>query len=428
MLCNYITSFPKGKIQISSDEVVEVPSLKKFEGEDDYHSNNKLIAYIINAFERQVVLKLMHKLYDVKRQMIDGKKVYIKQNDLEEIFDDDIKPPTMQDNEDPGQRVRFDELITENYTTHEFFKTDEFTFIYLKYKDVLTKNQLEKLNTILRAVEDGEADINDLFRKGFHEGKLNKEEIGKILFPDKENNYRQQAVTNLLNSMKKRMEKALEKEGFKNTVIRSDYEPFPKLSPEENKKYIDYKIEQKYIIKDYYINSLHENINIPYYTQEQIIPQSEIEKIENGKQTVTELIKKYNLKKPDKFDHSPVYTYKQSDSGELTVDVEKLFKSHCRTILEAIADGRVKFKERNGEMVPLNTNKINPLSLDDYRSIKASLSYLYDDEILKIIKRYIKMDKFKVSENYIQVERKIEIKDKNNIKYYSQKNVKYFGS
>ncbi|KQL54066.1 hypothetical protein AN964_11535 [Heyndrickxia shackletonii] len=312
MFINYIITFPYGFVEVLDGMFVTVPSIKNFKGENDEHSNNKLVKYIVSSFEKQVVLKRIHKEKDVKRLMVKGKTYFVKQNDLEEISYEDI---ILSQSSDDDDTVSFEELISENYSTYDYGKKKEYNYIINNYRDILTDKQLERFDLLVNAVETGQFEIDHLFHP-IHKNQFNIEAVGKILFPDQDNNYRQPAVRNMLKSMKSRVNKDLKKQGFEEIEIRSDLAPFPMLPPKENKMFIDFNIGRKYIRKNYHINDLYEGI-VKFYTDEQVIPLYELVELMTGKTTVAELIKKYHIdKKVARSLDGAVYTYIPDEFGE----------------------------------------------------------------------------------------------------------------
>lgn len=306
MLINYLTWFPYQMIEIYEDEFIKVPSVEDFTGENDEHSNNKLLNYITNFFEMQVVLPRLNKDKNVKRRMINGQTYYVKENDLDVVSFEDLKTPFKKsDDTNDDEPQDFTEILDSRDRVHTYYKTESQEFIVNNYRDVLTKNQNEKLNTLINAVKSGMVHVDTLFKDAL---VLNKEAVGRILFTDKENNYRQPAVANLLNSMRKRMDKAKAKHGIKYQLIRSDYAKFPLLPAKDNKKYKENQIEAKYIIKEYKINDLYEEVK--FYKDEQVIPASEIERLRNNEITIDELFEKYMIDQDvAKQKHGAVCTY-----------------------------------------------------------------------------------------------------------------------
>jgi transposase-like protein len=73
MLLNYIMSFPYGFVLVNENIQISLPALKKFKGEDDEHSNNRLIKYICQNFKKQVLIPFMNKEHGVRRTMDNGK-------------------------------------------------------------------------------------------------------------------------------------------------------------------------------------------------------------------------------------------------------------------------------------------------------------------------------------------------------------------
>jgi hypothetical protein len=335
MLVNYLLTFPFGYVEVCQGIFINVPDIEKFKGENDEHSNNKLVNYIIKSFEKQVLLKRLHNEKDVKRVMVKGKTYFVKQNDIETVSFEDIELPQKASDSEDDDIVTFDEIINENYFTYDYSRQKEFNYILNNYREVLTENQLQRFDQLLNAIETGQINIDDLFHP-IHKNKLNIEAVGKILFPDKDNSYRQPAVKNMLKSMKNRMDKELKKQGFIDKEIRSDYAPLPMLPASENKKYKDYKIDSKYLMKNYYINNLHMKDNgeslVKFYVDEQVIPLYELVNLMTKKITVSELIKKYNInKKMANSMNGAVYTYIPDAQGEHIINgkpyrlVEKKF-------------------------------------------------------------------------------------------------------
>ncbi|WP_286231289.1 hypothetical protein [Neobacillus mesonae] len=372
MLMNYINQFPTGMINVIANISVSVPAIERFEGSTDEHSNNNLVSYIVTMFEKQVLLPVMHQEKQVKRLTVDGETYYIKLNDLEFHSFEDIQPPTTDGEKDNGETVSFFDIVREQEREHTYSRTDETNFLLSKYKDIMTKDQLEKFETILAAVENKEVNIEELFHPVT--GELIFEAIGKILYKDKLNNFIQPQVRNMIKSMKKRMSKELDRLGFNSVEVRSSYAPFPNLPSSDNKMFREYQIHSKYIIRDFDIEKELIYENAPFYKDEQIIEQSEIEKVRNGEMTVKELIKKYNINKNVATSKNGIMTvYKPSRNGEEIIDNEerqKLLNGHCKSIWEAVRSGYVKFVNKDGWMIPANTNKLNPITEREYQILR----------------------------------------------------------
>lgn len=306
MLLNYIMMFPYQ----SKDFLV--PAIENFKGETDEHSNNKLVNYIANFFEKHIILRQLNEDKKAVRVMQNGKTHYVNQ-EIEYHLLGDLELPKSLDGEQEQPTIA--DFITDNAQDHDWAAPTEFDFMKDNYKKVLTANQLSCFNQILSAIENNEVVVDDLFHKVYR-GKLNVEAIGKLLFPDKENNYRQPAVRKMINSMRKRMDKVLEKEGIKDElkVIRSDYRPLPEQPEKENKQFKEYNIGKKYLSKNYYINDLHKNVR--FYTEEQTIPLYDYLDLLTGKTTVAELMKKYNINKDTARSlNGAVYSYNVDENG-----------------------------------------------------------------------------------------------------------------
>jgi hypothetical protein len=428
ILMNYLLSFPYGMVKVKSDISVSVPSVESFVGESDYHSNNKLIKYILNNFEKQAILPIMHQDKKVKRVMIDGKTYYVKLNDTEFVSFEDMNAPQKKDNQDVGDSITFFDLIRKESEISTHGKQKVGKHIFSHYKDVLTKDQLEKFQIILDAVNEKKVNIDELFHSVT--GKLNVEELGKILYPDKDNNYIQPQVRNMLKSMRKRMDKELDKQGYEDIEIRSDYAPFPHLSAAENKNYREYKINSKYIKRDFDLEDSDIYHNVNWYKDEQFISLEEVEKINNGEISVKDFILKHNLDKNiSKSLNSLVTSYKPSRNGKEIIDYEerqRLLNAHCKLIWDYVLSGYVKFESKDGWMIPKNTKKLNPLTQWEYGILKnrASANYGKDNLEMEIIKNKINLDCFSLGSHH-------EITDKEYIadagttyKYIDGKNVK----
>ncbi|MED4354473.1 hypothetical protein P9265_19540 [Schinkia azotoformans] len=423
MLINYLTWFPSKIIEIYEDEFIKVPSVEDFKGENDEHSNNKLLNYITNFFEMQVVVPTLNKNKNVKRRMINGQTYYVKENDLEITSFEDLKTPFKNNNTNDDEPQDITEILDARDRVHTYYKTESQEFIVNNYRDVLTKNQNEKLDLLIHAVKSGMVHIDDLFKDAL---ELNKEAVGRILFVDKENNYRQPAVTNLLNSMRRRMDKAKAKKGIKYQLIRSDYAKFPSLPAKDNKKYKENQIEAKYIIKEYRINDLYEEVK--FYKDEQVISKSEIERLRNHEITVDELFQKYMIdidvaKQKD----GAVSAYKPIESDLHTNDelyiltedeINKLFHSHCKMILDGIRSGSIKFVDDNG-MKRATTDKLNPITIEEFNILVNRPLVLMDskNKEIEIISNNLNMSYFNVSAHYAKVSKCFVIDKKSKYKY-----------
>ncbi|MBT2729437.1 hypothetical protein J7E63_21325 [Bacillus sp. ISL-75] len=356
MLMNYLLTFPSGMVKVKSDISVSVPPIESFKGENDEHSNNKLIKYIINNFEKQVILPVMHQEKKVKRIMIKGKTYFVKLDDLEFISFEDMDAPQKDSNRD-DEIITFFDLTRKESELSTYGKQKVSEFIFNKYKEVLTKDQLEKFQVILEAANNKKVNIDDLFHSVT--GKVNVEALGKILYANKENNFIQPQVRNMLKSMKKRMEKEIEKQGFNQVEVRSDYAPFPHLPANENKMYRDYKIHSKYIIRDFELEGNDIYKNVKWFKDEQFIESAEVDKIHNEEMTVKEFVIKHNLDKNiAKSMDGVLTTYKPSRDGEQIIDNEerqRLLNAHCKAIWDSLLTGYIKFESKDGWMIPLNT-------------------------------------------------------------------------
>src|SRR5699024_6641604 len=176
--------------------------------------------------------------------------------------------------------------------------TKEFAFIKNNYENVLTKNQLEKVGELLQALRTGKIEIDELLHPVTSE--LSQVELGKVWFKGKENNYVQPQVKNLLDSMQSRMRKAIKLQNFaEDKEIESTYRTLKSHSAAENKLLADYKIWDKYIIKNLEVDEFHKNINVFFKNSEQFIPIEEMEKIERKEQSVKGVINKYQITKKD---------------------------------------------------------------------------------------------------------------------------------
>ncbi len=389
MFRDYLQYFPYGVVYLIEDEIeVNVPTLDNFKGENDKHSNNKLIKYITDTFKKKVIIEVLNKRNDVVRRMVDGETYFVKQNDLDVVSFEDLQLSHRDDDEGNEDLTEVVETIADEQT-HEYFAQKPMRFIQENYKNILSEQQLERFNLLAKAIDNKEL---ELF-KDQYQSQLNIEGIGKVLFPDKENNYRQPAVRSMLKSMHKKMEKALQKEGFNEVIIRSNYAPFPQLSPKENKIYKEYRIENKYIKKDYQINDLHNNVK--FYKDEQVIPVSDIEKILNGELSVQDLIKNHNInKKQAQAQSSVVRTYYPvgvEEFNNLPVEeryiiedfyFNRFFNTHCMGIVQAVRDGWVQFKQIGDEMIP-SSGKLLSLTLDEYNII-TSRNKLKAMEVVKV--------------------------------------------
>jgi hypothetical protein len=337
MLLNYIMMFPYEYTEIP------VPIIENFKGETDEHSNNKLIKYITQCFEKHIILRQLHNDKKTIRLMQDGKYTYVNQG-LEVHLFGDLEPPKSGDEDEKDPPPTLEDLISDNALEHDWAQQSEFEFIKGNYRDVLTKNQLLCFEYIINTIEKDGIVIDDLFHK-VYQGKLNVEEIGKILFPDKDNNYRQPAVRKMLKSMRQRMDKQLKKAEIQDErkVVRSDYRPLPDLPEKENKQFKEFNIGKKYLSKNYYINDLHKNVK--FHTDEQIIPLYEYINLLTGKVMVADLMKKYGIdKNRAKLMNGAVSTYIIDDNGEYIL-IDKSFCEDDANTYKYIDSKNVKYNK-----------------------------------------------------------------------------------
>lgn len=429
-LINYMISFPTGFVDVNENISVSIPSLEKFVGEDDKHTYNRLITYITTQFEKQIVIPKLNQDKHVKRLVKNGKVHYIK-NEIEQVSFEDIIIPQKNDSTGEDAEISFYDLMRNEPGKYSYGKQEVSKFVFDNYKDIMTQDQLYKFNAILKAVEFGEVNIDELFHS-IIDNKLKLEAIGEILYPDKGNNYWQPAVRNMLKSMRSRMDKELASRGLTKVELRSDYAPFPNLSASENKKYREYQIDKKYLIKDFdfELNELFENV--PTYKNEQVISLKDIDKVHNGELTVSDLIKKYAIHKQVAVSKNGALSYyKPSADGKEIIDpVEKvkLFNSHCKEILERVLNGYIKFKEVDGWMVPVNTDKLNPLTVAEYNILRfGSLRLLYQDNqkvAMDIIKKRINLSKFNLGSHHVLLDRTYLVTNEREYKYIDQTNIK----
>lgn len=429
-LINYIMVFPTGFVDVNETVSVSLPSLDKFVGDSDEHTYNKLLNYITTYFEKQIIIPKLNLDKNVKRLVKNGKVHYIK-NDIEVVSFEDIIPAQKNDSTGEDAEISFYELMRNEPTKHTYGKQEVSKYVFENYKDIMTKDQLQKFNSILRAVDVGEVNIDELFHSVI-DNKLKLEAIGEILYPDKANNYLQPAVRNMLKSMRSRMDKELARRGFKDIELRSNYAPFPNLPASENRRYREYQIDKKYLIKDIDFEWNELLANVPTYKDEQIISQSEIDRIHYGELTVSDLIKKYDLHKEVATSRNgALLYYKPSADGELIIvpdEKVKLFESHSKEILERVMTGYIKFKEVDGWMIPVNTDKLNPLTVKEYNILKyGSLVFLYQDNLqepINIIKKRVKLNKFNLGSHHELLDRAYLVTDDRQYKYINQENVK----
>lgn len=423
MLINYIMTFPYGFVEVYEGIYDQVRPLEDFIGENDEHSNNKLIKYITESFEKQVVIRRMNKELNAKRMMINGRKYNVIDNIDITSFND----ITISVGNNGDENLNFTEIAAGDKEEHHYGRTKEFDFIIKNFRDILTENQLEKFDRILDAVNNGEIEIDELFHN-IRENELKIDTVGKILFPEKSNSYWQPSVRNMLKSMQKRMNKALKENGFNEVEIISDYIPFPALSKNENKKYIDYNISSKYIIKDFAVENNTMFSNVKFYKDEQVIPKNEIDNIKNEKMTVTELINKYKIDvKQAKSKDGALYYFRPSRNGNVIISNEerqRLFNNHCRTIFTAILEGKVKFVNRGNWMIPVNTNKLNPLTLAEYDFLinRLLINFGKDNKEMDIIKKRVNLKYFNIGSHHELLDKKY-IFEKQRYKYINKEHI-----
>ncbi|WP_226087462.1 hypothetical protein [Mesobacillus sp. S13] len=429
-LTNYIMSFPNGFVDVNESISVSLPTLEKFVGETESHTYNKLINYINSSFEKQIIIPKLNQDKHVKRLVKDGRVHNIK-NDIELVSFEDIITPQKNDSSGEDTEISFYELMRNEPSKHTYGRQETSNFVFENYKDIMTQDQLDKFNTILKAVEMGEVNINELFHSVI-ENKLKLEAIGEILFPGKSNNYWQPAVRNMLKSMRSRMDKELGRRGLTKVELRSDYAPFPNLPASENRKYREYQIDKKYLIKDFdfELNELY--ADVPTYKNEQVINIENIEKVHNGELTVSDLIKKYEIHKLVAVSKNGALSfYKPSADGNVIIDPDekvKLFDCHCKGLLERVFNGYIKFNEVDGWMIPVNTDKLNPLTVKEYNILKhGSLMFLYQDNqkvVMDIIKKRINLIKFNIGSHHELLDHTYLVSNDREYKYINQTNVK----
>lgn len=410
MLVSFIFNFNDRIVDIGENVSVNVPSIYSFKKEDDAYSYNSLMSYIVGkngkpgVFENSL-LKVMEIEKGTIPHMINGVSTKINLNDLDVISYEDIDTPEDVD----GNKMLVDDLIgQEDYKTEQldrYQSTKEFAYIQNNLKNVLTNNQVEKLEELFKAIRIKKTSVDKLLHPITNE--LIKAELGRIWFPGEPNNYVQSAVEDLLIRMKNRMEKAIKLQGFKNdvTTLKSDYRKLKNHSLVDNKLFSDYKIWDRYVIRDIELTELHKDIAIKIQNTDQFIPMVEIEKIKKNEQTVTDLIKKYQLtKKNANNPHGVVKTYVIDLENGKPLFTEQEIKEredkHCRQLLEWIRNNDITFtpdSRKNGYMKS-SSHKLHSVSDKDYlRLIESSMN----DEKLEIIRKYMNREYFNTTNKYV---------------------------
>lgn len=419
MMITFLFSFNDRFIKLGEKTHVNVPSIYSFEGEDDRHSYNKLMSYICGSKDQKSMFELniirtmeMEKVST--RHVQNGFEQKVNLNDLDEVRYEDINTPMDAD----GNKMMADDLIgglDESYSDVDddaiestYEPTDEFKYILDNFRSVLTKNQVDKIETLIDAVNTGQVDINDLFHKVT--GELIKEKLGRIWFPDRKNNYIQPAVDGLLNRIRSRMNAAIKLQGFSEDIkLKSDYRKLENHSLEDNRLYSEYKIFEKYAIRDLEIDEFNKAIDVTFKNSEQMIPYDEIDKIHSNEISVKDLIRKYKLtKKKVNNPHGIVKTYViDMENGKLLFTDKELQERedlHCRHLLDWIRAGTITFSMNDSDdgLMKPSSRKLNDITYEDYyRLVERPLMMMDDAKELEIVRKAMNRDYFNIDNLYV---------------------------
>lgn len=312
MIINFIYSFNKSFIELENNTYINVPNILSFKGEDDQHSNNKLMSYLLGSngeigMIEVAILKTMEQRKASRRFMINGVSHKVNLNDLDEVRHDDIDTPKDSD----GNQMNVDDLIgkeDEGYSKVDdttrikgYDPTKEMAYIMGNLERVLTKNQYEKFMMLTDLIDKGKVDINDLFHDVTD--SLIYVELGKVWFPDRKNNHVQPAVRSLLEGMRKRMRAAIELQGYVDDKgrkgLQSSYRRLEGHEMEDNRLYNEYDLD-RWVHRVLEVDRFHQSINGNYSNSDQFIPYEEMERVERHEQSVSDVIKKYRVSKDRK--------------------------------------------------------------------------------------------------------------------------------
>lgn len=439
MMINFIYNFNRGIVEIADGLAVNVPSIMGFKGKNDVHSNNKLMSYIVGnngktgQFEN-ALLQAMELKKGTRRFVRNGTEQKVNLNDAEVFSYEDISTyedeggEVMDIHDVMGEEEKGYKKVEQDEGYDIYQPTKEFQFIKENYKKVFTKNQAEKFKILLEEIEKGKVKIDDLFHDVTDNFIIKR--LGEVWFKGRSNGQMQRQVTTMLDSMRSRMAKAMIEAGFKDEdkVLTSTYKKLPDHSAEENKLLNDYKVLEKYIIRDLEIDEFYKGINITFKNDEQFIPYGELEKIKLKEQTVKDVIDKYGLTKKDvnnpngKVRH---YIIDEENGVPLFTEdeIEQRIVKRAELLLRWIREVEFKFTEQEDGTMKPNNNKLFPMPYEDYHKV-ANRKFLArnDKEELEIVRKYINFDEFNITNKYILVDEYYV--DVNENKYVDKKNLK----
>lgn len=391
--------------------------LSRFKGESLTHSNNRLIKYIKTDFNNNVLKVLYNERMGVERVQV-NKKQYIVKNHQEEVFFEDT---VCRKNEDEEVKTLLEVFSADNLLPKEYTYTDESEFLHNNYKNVFTKNQLEKFNKIVEwcAVEGNS--VEELFQKN-NPSELSKSALSKILFPDRKTTSTMKDIENLFKSMKSRVNKAMGIEGVDSpvkTYIPSSNNQLPdSFSAEEQKLFKKYNLE-KYII-GVSQSKLPEHqmySSVKTYNREPFITYEDYELLLQGKISVQYIIDKYKISKREmNAKNGKVITYVMVDEAEdydlvITQDeVDRLMESHAMVMLERIKKGTIYFNfDSESNMMVANTYQLNPIPV----GLTDTLNTIAPSKNVNILTQYYNTDVLHTQQKFMKIvdKKRVEVKE-----------------
>lgn len=440
MMINFIYNFNKRIVEITEGLAVNVPSITSFKGENDTHSNNRLMSYIVGKNGKtgqleNALLQAMEIKKDSKRFVENGIEHKVNLNDAEVFSYEDIS--TYEDEEGEimdihdalGEEEKGYKKVEQDEDYDIYQPTKELKFIKENYKKVFTKNQLEKFKMLLEKIEKGKINIDDLFHPVTD--KLILRRLGGVWYPGQSNGYMQRQVTSMLDSMRSRMAKAMLEAGFKDEdkVLKGTYRKLRNHSAKDNRLLSEYKIYEKYLIRDLHLDNHSKQLDVTFKNDEQFIPYYEYEKIQRNEQTVKDVINKYGLTKKDannpngKVKH---YIIDEENGEALFTDeevTERIYK-HAMRLLDMIKHNYITFTpdaHKDGYM-KASDDRLLSVTYDDYVELKKRKILTLNDEQVEIIKKYINPDRFFIGNKYtLTDEYYVDLQDS---KYIDKKNLK----
>lgn len=395
--------------------------LGKFEGETSAHSNNLLMKYIKTDFENNAIKALYNKRMGIDRIQIDNKHYTVKNNQEEVFFSDTV---CGKDSED--ESIGLLDVYDAN-ATKEYHHTETSEYVFEKYKDILTKNQLEKLNQLIAWCNEDGNSVEDLFQKN-NINNFSKSVISKVLFPDRKTTSTMKDIDNLFKSMRNRVNKAMSVDSvptpIKSTVSSTNNFLPDYFSAEEQALFKEYNLE-KYIIgvseSKLPSHSMYDKVNV--HTREPFITKRDYESVLLGLYSVQELIDMYGISKRElNAKSSKVTTYKMvepTDEYDMVVtqsEMDRIMESHALGMLERIQKGSIYFNlDTETNMMVANTYQLNPIPLE----LTDTLYSIAPTKNVEILTTYYNTDVLHVQQKFMKIVNKEDAVEKKKVRYLS---------